>query len=155
MRCPHCGGVDDRVVDSRSVQNSSAIRRRRECLACGERFTTYEYVEAFSLIIIKRDGRREPYDRSKLQEGLLTACKKRPVPMEQIEELVRTVEGRLQNLGRREIPSRQVGEIVMEELRKVDQVAYVRFASVYRDFKTAEEFRSELDRLSSPDERAG
>lgn len=155
MRCPHCGEVDDRVVDSRSVQNGSAIRRRRECLACGERFTTYEYVEAFSLIIIKRDGRREPYDRSKLQEGLLTACKKRPVPMEQIEELVRTVEGRLQNLGKREVPSRMVGEIVMEELRKVDQVAYVRFASVYRDFKTAEEFRSELDRLSSPDERSG
>lgn len=155
MRCPHCGEMDDRVVDSRSVQNGSAIRRRRECLACGERFTTYEYVEAFSLIIIKRDGRREPYDRSKLQEGLLTACKKRPVPMEQIEELVRTVEGRLQNLGKREVPSRMVGEIVMEELRKVDQVAYVRFASVYRDFKTAEEFRSELDRLSSPDERSG
>jgi len=155
MRCPHCGETDDRVVDSRSVQNGSAIRRRRECLACGERFTTYEYVEAFSLIIIKRDGRREPYDRSKLQEGLLTACKKRPVPMEQIEELVRTVEGRLQNLGKREVPSRMVGEIVMEELRKVDQVAYVRFASVYRDFKTAEEFRSELDRLSSPDERSG
>lgn len=155
MRCPHCGDTDDRVVDSRSVQNASAIRRRRECLACGERFTTYEYVEAFSLIIIKRDGRREPYDRSKLQDGLLTACKKRPVPMEQIEELVRAVEGRLQNLGRREVPSRQVGEIVMEELRKVDQVAYVRFASVYRDFKTAEEFRSELDRLSSPDEQPG
>ena len=155
MRCPHCGEADDRVVDSRSVQNGAAIRRRRECLACGERFTTYEYVEAFSLVIIKRDGRREPYDRSKLQEGLLTSCKKRPVPIEQIEELVRTVETRLQNLGKREVPSRMLGEIVMEELRKVDQVAYVRFASVYRDFKTAEEFRSELDRLSSPDEQPG
>lgn len=148
MRCPHCGDSNDKVVDSRASQGGAAIRRRRECLECGERFTTYEYVEAFSLVIIKRDGRREPYDRQKLQAGLVTACKKRPVSVEQIEELVHSVEGRLQNLGQREVPSREVGELVMEELRKLDQVAYVRFASVYRDFKTTDQFRDELDRLS-------
>lgn len=148
MRCPHCGASNDKVVDSRASQAGAAIRRRRECLDCGERFTTYEYVEAFSLVIIKRDGRREPYDRQKLQTGLVTACKKRPVSTAQLEELVHTVEGRLQNLGQREVPSREVGELVMEELRKLDQVAYVRFASVYRDFKTTDQFRDELDRLS-------
>jgi transcriptional repressor NrdR len=148
MRCPHCGAEDDRVVDSRSSQGGAAIRRRRECLECGERFTTYEYVEAFSLIIIKRDGRREPYDRSKLYTGVQIACTRRSISSEQIDELIRTVETRLQNLGKREVPSTEVGEIVMEELRRLDQVAYVRFASVYRDFKTADEFREELDRLS-------
>ncbi|MFC1544405.1 transcriptional regulator NrdR [Gemmatimonadota bacterium] len=150
MRCPHCGAADDRVVDSRSSQGGAAIRRRRECLECGERFTTYEYVEAFSLIIIKRDGRREPYDRSKLHTGVQIACTRRSISSEQIDELIRTVETRLQNLGRREVSSTEVGEIVMEELRRLDQVAYVRFASVYRDFKTADEFREELDRLSGP-----
>ena len=150
MRCPHCGAADDRVVDSRSSQGGAAIRRRRECLGCGERFTTYEYVEAFSLIIIKRDGRREPYDRSKLHTGVQIACTRRSISSEQIDELIRTVETRLQNLGRREVSSTEVGEIVMEELRRLDQVAYVRFASVYRDFKTADEFREELDRLSGP-----
>ena len=101
MRCPRCGSMEDRVVDSRAVQQGAAVRRRRACRACGERFTTYEYVEAFSLIIIKRDGRREPYDRGKLQGGLITACKKRPVPMAQIEEMVRSVEAQLQNMGGR------------------------------------------------------
>lgn len=148
MRCPHCGASSDKVVDSRASQGGAAIRRRRECLECGERFTTYEYVEAFSLILIKRDGRREPYDRNKLQTGVQTACARRPISAEQIDDLVRGVETRLQNLGRREVPTVEVGEIVMEELRRLDQVAYVRFASVYRDFKTAEEFRDELDRLS-------
>ncbi len=148
MRCPHCGASNDKVVDSRASQAGAAIRRRRQCLDCGERFTTYEYVEAFSMVIIKRDGRREPYDRQKLQTGLVTACKKRPVSTVQLEDLVHTVESRLQNLGQRELPSREIGELVMEELRKLDQVAYVRFASVYRDFKTADQFRDELDRLS-------
>jgi len=136
-------------VDSRASQAGAAIRRRRQCLDCGERFTTYEYVEAFSLVIIKRDGRREPYNRQKLQTGLVTACKKRPVSTVQLEDLVHTVESRLQNLGQRELPSHEIGELVMEELRKLDQVAYVRFASVYRDFKTADQFRDELDRLSN------
>ncbi len=149
MRCPHCGGSNDKVVDSRASQGGAAIRRRRECLDCGERFTTYEYVEAFSLILIKRDGSREPYDRSKLYTGVQTACARRPVSGEQIDDLVRAVETRLQNLGHQEVPTSEVGEIVMEELSKLDQVAYVRFASVYRDFKTAEEFREELDRLSN------
>lgn len=148
MRCPHCGASNDKVVDSRSSQGGASIRRRRECLECGERFTTYEYVEAFSLDVIKRDGRREPYNRQKLQAGLVTACKKRPISMNHIEELIQTVETSLQNLGQREVPSREIGELVMNELSKLDQVAYVRFASVYRDFKTAEEFREELDRLS-------
>ncbi len=148
MRCPHCGAANDKVVDSRASQGGSAIRRRRKCLECGERFTTYEYVEVFSLVVIKRDGRREPYDRSKLQTGILTACIKRPVATAQIEDLIQRVETSLQNLGQREVPSRQIGELVMRELRELDQVAYVRFASVYQDFKTAEEFRQELDRLS-------
>lgn len=148
MRCPHCGANNDKVVDSRSSQGGASIRRRRECLECDERFTTYEYVEAFSLVIIKRDGRREPYARQKLQVGLITACKKRPVSVEQIEDLVQSVEGKLQNLGEREVPSREIGELVMEELSKLDQVAYVRFASVYRDFASTDQFRDELDRLS-------
>ena len=148
MRCPHCGESNDKVVDSRSSQGGAAIRRRRECLECGERFTTYEYVEAFSLVVIKRDGRREPYDRSKLQTGITTACIKRPVSPGQIDDLIQLVESNLQNLGQREIPSQQIGELVMKALRALDQVAYVRFASVYQDFKTAEEFRQELDRLS-------
>ncbi len=148
MRCPHCGENNDKVVDSRSSQGGAAIRRRRECLECGERFTTYEYVEAFSLVVIKRDGRREPYDRSKLQTGIVTACIKRPVATAQIDDLVQRLESTLQNLGQREIPSSRIGELVMQELRQLDQVAYVRFASVYQDFKTAEEFRQELDRLS-------
>jgi transcriptional repressor NrdR len=148
MRCPRCGTLRDKVVDSRSSQGGAAIRRRRECLECGERFTTYEYVESFSLVVIKRDGAREPYDRAKLQAGIMTACKKRPISTGQIDDLIRGIETRLMNHGEREVPSRQVGEIVMEELRGLDQVAYVRFASVYRDFKTAEEFREELDRLS-------
>lgn len=148
MRCPHCGASKDKVVDSRASQGGAAIRRRRECLECGVRFTTYEYIEAFSLVVIKNDGRREPYDRGKLQGGIETACTKRPISTEQIENLVQKVETALQNLGLREVPSRRIGGLVMDGLRELDQVAYVRFASVYSDFKTAEEFRQEIDRLS-------
>lgn len=148
MRCPHCGATNDKVVDSRASQGGAAIRRRRECLECGERFTTYEYIEIFSLVVIKSDGRREPYDRGKLQAGIATACTKRPISTEQIENLVQTVETALQNLGLKEVQSKRIGELVMGGLRELDQVAYVRFASVYSDFKTAEEFREEIDRLS-------
>jgi len=148
MRCPHCGENDDKVVDSRASQRGGSIRRRRECLKCGERFTTYEYVEVFSLVLIKRDGRREPYDRRKLQTGILTACIKRPVSTEQIDGMVLRIEAALQNLGQREVAGRELGDLVMQELRAIDHVAYVRFASVYHDFKTADEFRQELDRLS-------
>ncbi len=147
MRCPHCGENNDRVVDSRASQKGGSIRRRRECLECGERFTTYEYVEVFSLVLIKRDGRREPYDRRKLHGGILTACIKRPVSTEQIDEVVLRIESALQNLGQREVAASEVGDLVMKELSAIDHVAYVRFASVYRDFKTADEFRHELDRL--------
>jgi transcriptional repressor NrdR len=147
MRCPWCAHLEDKVVDSREAQDGQATRRRRECLGCGRRFTTYERIEDVLPQVVKKDGRREAFDRRKIVEGLLRACQKRPVSRERIDELVSAVERRVQELGEREVPSHVVGEAVMDRLRELDQVAYVRFASVYRAFTDVGEFMSELEGL--------
>ncbi len=144
MKCPFCGHKEDKVVDSRATQEESAIRRRRECLRCGKRFTTYEYVEEVSLMVIKKDGRHEPFDRKKILSGVLKACEKRPIGIERMEEVVTQVERALQKKSEREIPAAKIGELVMERLKSIDDVAYVRFASVYRQFKDVNEFMMEL-----------
>jgi transcriptional repressor NrdR len=144
MRCPFCGHEEDKVVDSRSSKDGKAIRRRRECLGCSERFTTYEYVENVSLTIIKNDQRREPYDRQKLMQGLVAACKKRPISMKKIESIVDKIEEQLEELGKMEIPSTEIGKMVMIQLYDLDEVAYIRFASVYRKFKDVSEFVLEV-----------
>ncbi len=144
MRCPNCGHKEDRVVDSRATQEESAIRRRRECLACGKRFTTYEYVEEVSLMVIKKDGRREPFDRKKMLSGIIKACEKRPVSMERMEEIATQVERSMQKKSDREISASKIGELIMDKLKQLDDVAYVRFASVYRQFKDVGQFVEEL-----------
>ena len=145
MRCPYCDHTDSKVIDSRVVD--AAIRRRRQCHRCSLRFTTLERIQATALYVIKRDGRREEFSRSKLASGLRKACAKRPLPTGAIEKLVDDIEGELQKLGKAEVPSGIIGEIVMNHLRELDRVAYIRFASVYRDFADAETFREEVDSL--------
>ena len=148
MRCPYCDHQDDRVVDSRSCRDGQAIRRRRECINCEQRFTTYEYIEHAPLTIVKRDGNREPFDRSKLLDKIQLACYKTSVSVDQIEELVDQVEGDLANLAEKEVPAKYVGELVMERLRNLNDVAYVRFASVYRQFRDKSDFVRELEQLT-------
>jgi transcriptional repressor NrdR len=152
MRCPFCGSENDKVVDSRSSKEGSAVRRRRECLRCSQRFTTYEYIENVSLTIIKNDQRREPYDRQKLMGGLVSACKKRPVSVKKIESIVDKIENRLEKLGKTEVPSAEIGKMVMAELYELDEVAYIRFASVYRKFKDVSDFISEVKEIESKGE---
>lgn len=150
MRCPACGRPDTRVLDSRPVQQQRVIRRRRECEACGNRFTTYEKFEEHPLFVIKKDGRREAFDPRKIIAGLRKACEKRPVSVEEMEDLAAEIEREIRQRGYEEVPSQVVGELVMEKLRALDEVAYVRFASVYRQFAEVEEFRREVDRLRRP-----
>jgi transcriptional repressor NrdR len=145
MRCPFCGHGEDRVIDSRPSDEGSAIRRRRECISCGARFTTYEKVESLPLLVIKKDGTREPFVREKLMSGIMKSCEKRPVSTLQIETLVNSIEAQTQNSLKREISSREIGEMVMEGLKQIDEVAYVRFASVYRQFKDVNSFLDELN----------
>ncbi|MBI4342914.1 MAG: transcriptional repressor NrdR [Candidatus Omnitrophica bacterium] len=147
MKCPFCGHEEDKVVDSRTSSDGVAIRRRRECLRCGKRYTTYEHVEEQPLMVIKKDGRREPFDRHKLLAGLVKACEKRPVSMDDLERLVDELERELSQHFEREAPSREIGERVMRRLHALDPVAYVRFASVYREFKDVEQFMRELKDL--------
>ena len=147
MKCPFCGNDNTRVIDSRPVEDNTSIRRRRVCDECGKRFTTYEKVETIPLIIIKKDDNREQYDRAKLEAGVLRACHKRPVSAEQISQLVNSVETEIFNMEAREIPSTVIGELVMDRLRETDPVAYVRFASVYREFKDVNTFMSELKKM--------
>jgi transcriptional repressor NrdR len=147
MKCPYCGFTEDRVVDSRSVRDGIGVRRRRECLKCKERFTTYEYVEKVELMVVKNDGRQEPFDRGKLIEGIRLACKKRPIGVKKIEAVVADVETRIHSLSRGEVTSKQIGEVVMDILKDVDDVAYVRFASVYRKFQDKAQFFNELKRM--------
>jgi len=144
MKCPFCGYKDDKVVDSRATAEESAIRRRRECLKCGKRFTTYEYIEEVSLMVIKKDGRREPFDRKKVLSGVIKACEKRPVSMEKMEDIVIQIERAIQKKSDREVSGSRIGELVMEKLKSLDDVAYVRFASVYRQFKDVGQFMVEL-----------
>jgi transcriptional repressor NrdR len=144
MKCPYCGYKDDKVVDSRATAEESAIRRRRECLKCGKRFTTYEYIEEVSLMVIKKDGRREPFDRKKVLSGIIKACEKRPISMEKMEDVVIQIERAIQKKSDREVSASRIGELVMERLKALDDVAYVRFASVYRQFKDVGQFMVEL-----------
>ena len=147
MKCPFCGHDDSKVVDSRPTDEGTSIRRRRECLKCLKRFTTYETVERMPLMLVKRDGTRQPYDRQKLLGGLVKACEKRPVSLMQLEQIVDNVEQRVFSALESEVSSKTIGELVMEQLRSVDEVAYVRFASVYRQFKDINTFMDELKKM--------
>lgn len=147
MKCPFCGHDEDKVIDSRPAEDGAAIRRRRECLGCGSRFTTYEKIETLPLLVIKKDGTREPFNRDKLLKGLLKACEKRPVSNDQLMQLLTCVEGQIQNSLNREISSQEIGELVMKKLKEIDEVAYVRFASVYRQFKDVNSFLEELNEM--------
>lgn len=147
MICPFCGHKQDRVIDSRESKEGDVIRRRRECLKCSRRFTTYERSDEIPYMVVKRDGRREKFDRQKILEGLLKACEKRPVPMPKLAEVVDEVESKLADSSEREMSTTEVGELLMERLRTLDKIAYVRFASVYRDFQDVEAFLVELKDL--------
>ena len=147
MKCPFCGHIEDKVVDSRESKEGASIRRRRECLGCQRRFTTYERVDEIPYMVVKKDGRREKFDRQKIMAGLLRACEKRPVSMNQMESIVNEAEARVIESPNRECPSREIGQLLMKRLRELDKVAYVRFASVYLDFKDIKEFQDELKDL--------
>ena len=147
MKCPFCGSDNTRVIDSRPSEENNSIKRRRQCDKCGKRFTTFEKVEMVPLVVIKKDDNREPYDRSKIQAGIIRSCHKRPVSMEQINKLTDDIENELFNRGVQEIPSSIIGELLMDKLKDFDSVAYVRFASVYREFKDVNTFMDELKKL--------
>ena len=147
MKCPFCRHPKTRVVDKRNLEELDTIRRRRECLSCGRRFSTYERIELTRVSVIKKDGRRESFARDKLLAGLLKACEKRPIPREEVEKLVSTIEAELYNFGNREVPAQVIGELVMDRLRALDKVAYIRFASVYREFTDLKSFEKELRTL--------
>ena len=147
MKCPFCGNIEDKVIDSRVSSEGDSIRRRRECLKCQKRFTTYERLEEHPLMVIKKDGRREPFDRKKLLAGIVKACEKRPVAMDRIEDMVEEVERLIQRNYEKEVSSTTIGEFVMKQLHDLDEVAYVRFASVYRQFKDINQFMKELSSL--------
>ena len=147
MKCPYCGYQESKVVDSRHSEDSTSIRRRRECLSCQKRFTTYETVESLPIVVVKRDGTRQAFDRNKVLNGMLRACEKRPVPITELESAATEIEQILQNSLEREIKSERIGELVMERLKPLDEVAYVRFASVYRQFKDINSFMTELNKI--------
>ena len=147
MRCPFCAYLEDKVVDSRESREGDAIRRRRECLRCERRFTSYERIDEIPYMVVKKDGRREPFDRNKVMAGILRACEKRPVPSAKLDSIVNSVEKYVQESPERERPTSKIGEIIMRRLKELDKVAYVRFASVYRHFRDSGEFMSELKNL--------
>ena len=147
MKCPYCGHPESKVIDSRPADENASIRRRRECLSCAKRFTTYETVESLPMVVIKKDGSRQSFDRQKVLRGMIRACEKRPVALAELERIADEIEQELQNSMEREIRTEAIGEKVMERLRRVDQVAYVRFASVYRQFKDIDTFMAELNKL--------
>lgn len=151
MKCPYCGKEDTRVIDSRPADDNNSIRRRRQCDACNRRFTTYEKIETIPLVVIKKDNTRQAYDRSKIEAGVMRSCHKRPVSMSQMQALVDDIETNIFNREEKEIPSHVIGEMLMDRLKDLDQVAYVRFASVYREFKDVETFMSELKKILASD----
>jgi transcriptional repressor NrdR len=155
MKCPSCGYNETKVVDSRLTSDGAAIRRRRECLKCEFRFTTYEYVEQVNLMVVKRDGRRQPFDRKKIIGGIVKACEKRPVSMDTMEEITKEIERSLQKKFDREVESKDIGELIMEKLAGLDEVAYVRFASVYRQFRDVNQFMSELKTILDKEKDKG
>lgn len=152
MKCPFCGKENTRVIDSRPAEENNSIRRRRQCDECGKRFTTYEKIETIPLVVIKKDNNREPFDRSKIEAGIMRSCHKRPISVDQITALVDEVENTIFNMEEKEIPSSKIGEILMDRLKELDQVAYVRFASVYREFKDVNTFMNELKKILDHDE---
>jgi transcriptional repressor NrdR len=154
VKCPYCHQNDSKVIDSRDLRGGESIRRRRECLKCGHRFTTYERVEPISILVIKKDGNREEYNRQKLSKGVHTAFTKRPIRAEEIEQLIDAVEAEIFRNGELEVSSRQIGEILMEKLRQSDPLAYIRFASVYREFADLDVMRSEINKLAELEQRA-
>ncbi len=147
MKCPYCGFAESKVIDSRPTDEDTRIRRRRECLGCGKRFTTYEVIESLPIMVVKKDNSREVFDRDKLLSGMIRACQKRPVSMDTLEHAVDEIEAQLQNSLEREVPSMRIGEYAMEALKDIDEVAYVRFASVYRQFRDIKSFREEITKL--------
>ena len=147
MKCPFCGNDEDRVIDSRPAEDGAAIRRRRECIRCNGRFTTYEKIETLPMLVVKKDGTREPYNQEKILGGLLKACEKRPVSNDQLMSILSFIENRIQGSANRKISSRDIGELVMVNLKEIDEVAYVRFASVYRQFKDVNSFLNELNEM--------
>ena len=147
MRCPFCGHSDSKVIDSRESKNGLRIRRRRECFSCHRRFTTYEKIEEIPYMVVKKDGRRQPFDSQKLLRGMLKACEKRPVPVSKLEEIVEEIESKLQDRQEKEMSASEIGRLVMRKLKALDKVAYVRFASVYREFKDVVEFKEVLEKL--------
>jgi transcriptional repressor NrdR len=155
MKCPFCSYKEDKVVDSRATQDEVAIRRRRECLRCGKRFTTYEYIEEPSLMVIKKDGRRQPFDRKKVLVGIMKACEKRPISMDKMEDIIIQLERAIQKKMGKEVSTAKIGELVMEKLKELDEVAYVRFASVYRQFRDVGQFMDELKGIINRERRRG
>ena len=153
MKCPFCGQTDSRVIDSRPTDEDSRIRRRRECIQCGKRFTTYEVVENLPIVVVKKDKSREPFDRQKLLNGLLRACEKRPVSLDRLERAVDEIEIQIQNSLEREVPTTKIGEYVMDQLMHIDDVAYIRFASVYRQFKDIASFHEAIRKLMDEEDR--
>ena len=147
MRCMYCGCEDSKVIDSRSTDDGNSIRRRRECIACGKRFTTFETIEVVPILVVKRDGTRQSYDRTKLKNGIMRACEKRPISMSEIDDIVNSVEKRLYNSLEAEVSSQTIGDWVMEGLKDVDEVAYIRFAAVYRQFKDSATFFEEMNKI--------
>jgi len=147
MRCPYCGYAESKVIDSRPAEEGTTIRRRRECLSCQKRFTTYEIMERLPLVVVKKNGSRQTFDRVKLLNGMIKACEKRPVPMSELERIANEIEQELQNSLEREVSSREIGELVMQRLKDLDEVAYVRFASVYREFRDISSFIKEIKML--------
>ena len=154
MKCPYCGDENTRVIDSRSADDGDSIRRRRQCDKCGKRFTTYEKIETIPVFVIKKDNTREPYDRAKIEKGIMLSCRKRPVKIEKITQMIDDIENTILNQDSKEVPSSFIGELIMEHLRNLDQVAYVRFASVYREFQDVDTFMKELQNILTKDKAA-
>ena len=154
MKCPYCSQLETKVLDKRETDNDAVTRRRRQCLTCEKRFTTYEHIEMVDLMIVKKDGSRQQFDRQKLKNGILKACEKRPIDLEKLDTVVSQIEAELLNSDGTEIASAKLGELVMKKLKKLDKVAYIRFASVYRDFADLTEFKEELDRLLAAKDKA-
>jgi len=148
MKCPYCGFGQDKVIDTREINDGLQIRRRRECLNCGKRFTTYEEIEMKPLIVIKKDGRREKFNREKIFTGIQKACEKRPISTEKIEKIIMEIEQELRQKFDREVPSKEIGKIIIRKLKKIDKVAYIRFASVYREFQDISEFKKEIEKIT-------
>ncbi len=147
MKCPYCGFGQDKVIDTREINDGLQVRRRRECLNCGKRFTTYEEIEMKPLIVIKKDGRREKFNREKIFTGIQKACEKRPISTEEIEKIIMEIEQELRQKFDREVPSKEIGKIIIKRLKKIDKVAYIRFASVYREFQDISEFKKEIEKI--------